>query len=171
MSAHKDPTRISYGDHFTLDNLTSILQEISEHPLFKGALSMGAFAFQWIFNGITQGLIAVTLLVLIDTMTGAYRAFKKGNLSSNGFFRFALKNIVYWVMIATAALVDKTLPLPFASVIMITFLAATEAISIMENLKDLGFAVPTLFVNRLKVLKGESRDSHDADTMPISTHH
>ncbi|MCJ7520998.1 MAG: phage holin family protein [Dehalococcoidia bacterium] len=171
MIEPKDPTRISYSDHFSLDRLHQILHEIIEHPLVKSGLSTGAFAFQWVFNGTTQGLIAVTALVLIDTVTGAFRAYKRGNLSSNGFFRFALKNSVYWVMIATAALVDKTLPVPFASVVMITFLAATEAISIMENLRDLGFSVPSFLVKRLKTLKGPDADSPDLDGMPISTHH
>lgn len=167
----KDPTRVSFGDHFTLDNLANILQEISEHPLVKSGASFVAFGLQWVFNGTTQGLVAVTALVFIDTVTGAWKAYRRGNLSSDGFFRFALKNIVYWVMIATAALVDKTLPVPFASVIMITFLAATEAISIMENLRDLGFSVPSFLVKRLKALKGEDSRLSELDDMPISTHH
>lgn len=171
MADPKDPTRISYHDHFSLDRLTQILQQTIEHPLVKSGLSLGAFVFQWIFNGVTQGLIAITALVFLDTITGACKAYKRGKLSSNGFFRFGLKNLVYWVMIATAALVDKTLPVPFASVVMLTFLSATEAISIMENLKDLGFSVPTFLVKRLETLKGPESSSPDEEAMPMSTHH
>lgn len=171
MSIKRDPTQIDYLDHFSLAKLHSVLSQISEHAAVKALFSGAAFGFHWIFGGNVEGLAAVTALIFIDTISGAFKAHKAGKLSSHGFFRFALKCTVYLLLIATAALVDKTLPMGFASVIMITFLAATEAISIMENMQALGFAVPTLLVSRLKLLKGQQKASPEAEALPISSHH
>lgn len=171
MSMERDPTQVNYGEHFNLEKLSSVLTQISDHAFVKVALSGGAFVFQWVFGGNVQGLAAVTALIFIDTISGAYKAWKSGKLSSHGFFRFALKCTVYLLLIATAALVDKTLPMGFASVIMITFLAATEAISIMENMRALGFAVPMLLVSRLKTLRGPEKSSPEPEPLPISSHH
>jgi toxin secretion/phage lysis holin len=167
----RDPTQIDYGDHFSFEKLTTIFTQISDHAAVKVLLSGGAAFFQWTFGGNVQGLAAVTCLIFIDTISGACKAYKAGKLSSHGFFRFALKCTVYLLLIATASLVDKTLPVGFASVIMITFLAATEAISIMENMRALGFSVPSVLVSRLKTLKGEEKTSVEPESQPISTHH
>lgn len=171
MSIKRDPTQIDYLDHFSFVKLHTVFSQISEHAAFKAVLSCSAFAFQWVFGGNVEGLAAVTTLIFIDTLSGAYKAYKAGKLSSHGFFRFALKCTVYLLLIATASLVDKTLPVGFASVIMITFLAATEAISIMENMKALGFAVPSVLVTRLKLLKAEEKPSAQPEALPISSHH
>lgn len=171
MAVKRDPTQIDYLDSFSLTKLHSVMSQISDHAAVKATLSAGAFAFHWVLGGNVQGLAAVTCLIFIDTISGAIKAHKAGKLSSHGFFRFALKCTVYLLLIATASLVDKTLPVGFASVIMITFLAATEAISIMENMKALGFAVPSVLVSRLKLLKAEEKPSAEPDALPTSSHH
>lgn len=171
MAVKRDPTQIDYLDHFSFAKLHTVFSQISDHAAVKALASGAAFGFQWIFGGNMEGLAAVTALIFIDTLTGAYKAYKGGKLSSHGFFRFALKCTVYLLLMATASLVDKTLPVGFASVIMITFLAATEAISIMENLRSLGFAVPSVLVTRLKLLKAEEKPSANPEAMPISSNH
>lgn len=171
MSMERDPTQINYSEHFSFEKLHTVLTQISEHAFVKVAFSGGAFVFQWVFGSNVQGLAAVTALIFIDTISGAYKAYQQGKLSSHGFFRFALKCTVYLLLIATASLVDKTMPVGFASIIMVTFLAATEAISIMENMRALGFAVPTLLVSRLKTLKGQEKSSPEPEPLPISSHH
>lgn len=171
MPTKRDPTQIDYLDHFSFAKLHSVLSQISDHAAMKTLFSGAAFGFQWVFGGNVEGLAAVTTLIFIDTISGAIKAYKAGKLSSHGFFRFSLKCTVYLLLIATASLVDKTLPVGFASVIMITFLAATEAISIMENMRSLGFAVPSVLVTRLKLLKGEQKGSSEPDALPISSHH
>lgn len=171
MAAGRDPTQIDYMDHFSFTKLHTVLMQISDHAGVKAGLSAIAFGFHWVFQGNAQGLAAVTCLIFIDTISGAFKAYKFGKLSSHGFFRFSLKCTVYLLLIATASLVDKTLPMGFASVIMITFLAATEAISIMENMRALGFAVPMVLVSRLKSLKGEQKTSSEPEPLPISSHH
>ena len=54
-------------------------------------------------------------------------------------------------MLATARLVDKQLPVHIASPIIDAFLSTTEAVSIFENLAKLGFPVPIILINKLKV--------------------
>lgn len=115
------------------------------------ALKLLGSALIWIFGPQIHMLGAVFALVFIDTATGVAKAAKTGNLSSVGFFKFAAKLIVYFSMMATGSLVDKSIPLPFAMSIMVSFLAFTEAVSILENVAELGWPVPTKLVRMLKL--------------------
>ena len=146
-------TKIQYAEHFSMGTLHSIFHKIIDDGLFKGLLAMLAVGFHWVFDGRKEALFVIGALIAIDTVTGAAKAWKKGTMSSSGFFRSVVKLLVYFLLMATAGLVDKVMPIPFASVIMDTFLAATEAISIMENLSALGFAVPVHLIKRLKLLR------------------
>ena len=56
------------------------------------------------------------------------------------------------MLIVTGALVDKVSPTGFALALMAAFLAMTEAISIMENVAQLGFPVPEKLINVLRNL-------------------
>ena len=150
--------QLPYKAEFSLDNLGNIAGDIKSYGLIKVVLAAIALALHWLFESRVEALVVVTVLIFLDTVTGVIKAAKAGNLSSGGFFRFALKCMVYFILMATAALVDKVMPIPFASIIMITFLAATEAISVMENLGAAGYAVPTSLINRLRSFSSKPKD-------------
>jgi len=144
-----------------MESLKSIFVNIGDHVSIKSVFVLLALAFHWVFEARTEALLTVSALIVLDTITGLLKAHKAGKLSSGGFFRFATKCTVYFILMATAALVDKVMPIPFASVIMVTFLSATEAISVMENLGSIGFAVPTALIKRLMFIKNTAGDSKD----------
>ncbi len=158
MATQHDPTKIPYAEQFSLGNLRSVFHNIAEDAWVKAVLVVMASGFHWLFDSRTEALITISVLICLDTFTGALKAWRSDKLSSSGFFRFALKCIVYFILMATAALVDKVMPVPFASIIMVTFLAATEAISVMENLGSMGYAVPTLLIKRLRALRDSGKD-------------
>lgn len=158
MPTQNDPGRLTYSDQFSLSNLSQIIHKILEDSWLKALAAFAATGFHWIFDSREEALVTVTVLIFLDTFTGALKALKAGKLSSSGFFRFSLKCVVYFILMATAALVDKVMPVPFASIIMVTFLAATEAISIMENLGSMGYAVPTSLVQKLRSIRGSVKE-------------
>jgi toxin secretion/phage lysis holin len=116
----------------------------------KAFLSMLMVFFSWVFQNNFEILGIVYLLILIDTITGVWYAIKAKEISSRGFYRVAIKCLVYFMMIIVSRLVDKTTPIIYASTLMDSFLVLTEAISILENISKLGFPVPTTLVKLLK---------------------
>lgn len=109
----------------------------------------------WMFEGKAEVLGVVYILILFDTVTGLAIAWKQKSVASRGFFQVAVKCLVYFILILTGRLVDKVVPVPFASTIMESFLVITEAISIMENLGKLNFPVPLGLIKRMKVFTKE----------------
>lgn len=135
------------------DFLKKTFIQITEYPALKALVSLGAVYIDWVFGSKKETLLIIGLLVLLDTVTGVMKAYKKCRISSASFFRTAIKCFVYFILLTTGACVDKTTPFPFALVTMATYLSITEAISIIENLGAMGYPVPTVLVGRLKALR------------------
>lgn len=140
-------------DSLTLENLKGILSSILEFPMIKGFFTTTALAYDWIFADSTTHVYVVAALLALDTITGVWKSYRKGTLWSRGFFRVAAKTFVYLILLATGSLVDKILPVQFAFTMMAAFLGITEALSIMENISQLGWPVPSKLVEKLKVMK------------------
>jgi phage-related holin len=72
-------------------------------------------------------------------------------ISSAKVFRSAIKTMIYVMFISAAHLMEMTTPiLSFADELVLSFLAVTELISILENVGKMGFAVPKRFLNTLQ---------------------
>jgi len=161
MLPQTNHSQIIYLDSFSQTAFQHVFSNITDYGFFKTVLSLVlsvlAFFFHWIFDrdALVEAFVAIMVLILLDTMTGVAKAWQKGRISSGGFFRFVTKILVYIALLVTGILVDRVMPVPFASVIMTTFLAATEAISVMENLSYLGFPVPTALLKRLKSIRAD----------------
>lgn len=149
----KLPSPLHYTDSINMDFLRRIAMNVFEHPYLKGAVSLGALYVDWVFGAKKESLLIIGVLILLDTVTGFMKAFKKCRISSASFFRTAIKCFVYFILLTTAACVDKTTPVPFALVTMATYLSITEALSIVENLGAMGYPVPAVLVGRLKALR------------------
>lgn len=126
------------------------------HDFFHIKLLIGLFStgLCYAFDCNFAILWTMLALVLIDTVTGLAYAVKIGEVRSRGFYRVAVKLTMYFIMILVAKLVDKNIPLDFASSMLKSFLVITEAISIFENIGRLGFPVPTSLLSKL----GEFKD-------------
>ena len=129
-----------------------ILQDLWQQPALKFLTGAALTIAQWLFGAHFDMLMVVSALVFLDTTTGVWKAARKNQVCSRSFFRVAAKTLVYFILLATGALVDKALPgeLPVAITVMWSFLALTEALSILENISVLGFPVPIRFVRMLR---------------------
>jgi len=145
---------MTHANELTISSCKNILLNIAQFKLSKAAWSMVVCSYSWLFTDI-HVLIAVYILILFDTVTGFCKACKNENLSSGIFFRVVIKCSVYFILILTGRLVDKSVPIPFAATIIESFLVITEALSIMENLSQMGFPVPIKLVKLLKIFGEE----------------
>lgn len=136
-------------DLLNIETCKDIINQISKGFWLKSFLSFLGCSYTWIFDN-PNILIAVYILIIFDTITGLFKAIKRKEVSSSSFFRVLIKCLVYFVLIITGRLVDKIVPVNFASSIIESFLVVTEALSVIENLNHLGFPVPIQLVNILK---------------------
>lgn len=159
MKVMLDPTRLNYKGTFGMENLQRTAASILDAWWVKLLVGLVVSVNDWFFHPNHETVEIVMALVLFDTLTGFMKAYNRSNVSSSGFFRFALKLGVYFMLLAVGSLLDKLVPfgemLNCLSVVA-TFLAITESISVLENIAGLGFEVPQKLISMLKFAKGES---------------
>lgn len=92
------------------------------------------------------------MLIIFDFVTGLYAAKVSGEeIRSRKVFRSALKVVFYFMIISGGHLTERAIGLDiFLDETAMGFLAATELISIIENIGKIGFAVPKKILNKLE---------------------
>lgn len=115
--------------------------------LFGVALSVFSFFFDPLNN---LALFALFVLIIFDFVLGVSASRYTGQqIQSAKLRRSAIKMAVYFMLVAAARVAEHTLPFAFLDETVTGFLAATELLSILENVGRLGFAVPQKLVDIL----------------------
>ena len=130
----------------------------------KGLLSLGiGGVFSFLLGSNLVLLVAVSILVGLDLLTGIVAALEQDRFSSNGMRKGVGKLIAYFIlMILAHQIAEHVSPqlLFWFDDAMYAYLALTEYTSIAENLSVFGFKLPTIknLWNTFKKLKGESEE-------------
>jgi toxin secretion/phage lysis holin len=151
-----DPTKLGYREVFGLSNFQHITSSLSGQPIPKAVVIAILGVSDWFFHPNEEMVSIVLVLILFDTITGFLKAYKADTVSSSGFFRFSTKLMVYFILMAVGALLDKLTAVSdyvSALCIMTGFLAVTESLSVLENISGLGYSVPTRIVSMLRLTK------------------
>lgn len=151
---------------FEISQLKHVFEKLGE--FFHAKLFFGwLFIFlSWAFDGSYEIILTIFVLLVFDSITGTgiairnyhlnkkglYKGPPEGIFSSRGLYRGPFKLCVYFVFILVSRLVDKHIPVPFASPMVDCFLVTTEGYSILENFAKMGFAAPTSLISKLKEL-------------------
>ena len=130
--------------------MKNVLNRVFSDIDFKIIVSTLTVFLNWVFNGKFEAAYIIFTLFFIDNVTGLWYAWRIKNINSRDFSRSPQKLLCYFIMLIVSRMVDKTMPIQFASSIMDTFIVCTEAVSILENIHKLGYPVPTFLVIRLK---------------------
>jgi toxin secretion/phage lysis holin len=97
------------------------------------------------------------LLLIFDTITGIYAAWKEDTpIRSRRFIRAIEKSAVFFIAISAAHFTDITLPWNFVQLAVISFVGVNELISIFENIRRIGYRTPTTLVEKLKDIRSDS---------------
>lgn len=98
---------------------------------------------------------SLTVLVIIDAITGIAAAYKLGKpIESRVAVRTPIKWTMYILMIAGAHLAESILPFQwYLTTITVAFLGITEFISILENVGNVGYAIPKKLLNKLETYR------------------
>lgn len=109
-------------------------------------------AFSFLMGDIhTQAIIAVLMLMIIDTMFGLAATIHEGQaITSRKFSRVVQKGAVYFLAISAGYFADLSIGWQMIQSVMIGFIGVTEFISILENMGRLGYQTPKKLLNQLK---------------------
>ncbi|MCG3089117.1 phage holin family protein [Sporosarcina cyprini] len=112
-------------------------------------------AHMYLFGGV-KFLHFLLILMLLDIITGIFKAAKNQNLwSRKSLFGYARKLLVL-IVIVVANIMDQILNLEgtlvYATVI---FYIANEVLSIIENMAELEVLVPANLAEKLKVIESD----------------
>lgn len=157
---------MSQPTQFEISQLKYIFEKLGEFFHAKLLFSYLFVFMSWVIDGSYEIIVTIFVLLLLDTITGTgialrnkylnhqglYTGPKENIFNSRGLYRGPLKMTVYFIFIIVSRLVDKHIPVPFASPMIDCFLVTTEGYSIFENFAKMGFAAPTALIEKLKVI-------------------
>lgn len=114
---------------------------------------------QFVYSGDMYIFYCVIILMGADILTGWAKAFKVGNLWSRKSIYGAGRKMMVIFIVVIANMLDHILQLhgAFLYGIMIYYIA-TEMLSIVENLSELGFPIPAQIQEKLEVLKAKEKE-------------
>lgn len=132
-----------------------ISKTVGEFTALKFLWSAIMAVFCFFFNELyAVGVVAVSMLMVFDALTGILASWQEGKeISSQKFVRSVKKGIVYFISISAGHFVDQTIifeTLKVVEVTMISFVAFTEFVSINENMSRMGYQTPKKLLNQLK---------------------
>lgn len=132
-------------------NYHSILQTTIEPTILK-LVSSALLTFAFLFGDLhTEGIIAVVMLMIFDTVFGVMATFHEGQaITARKFSRVVQKGAVYLLAISSGYYADQTIGYSLIQPTMIAFVGVTEFISILENMGRMGYQTPKKLLNQLR---------------------
>lgn len=125
----------------------------------RAAGALAGTALTFLFGSELQALLILTILVVLDYMTGLGNALATGTASSEIGLRGIVKKATMFAVIVVAHMLDVALDSgrPIMAMAVTWFLIANEGLSILENAAALGVPMPA----RLRVALEKVRDDNN----------
>lgn len=134
--------------HYLAQKIVLIFEPTTLKIAATVLFSIATFFFGSLY---TEALIAIVVLMVMDTFLGVVAAYHNNDtITSSKFSRAVLKGIVYFTSISAGYFADITVPYEFIQSTMIGFIGITEFISILENIGKMGYQTPKKLLNTLK---------------------
>lgn len=140
-----------------------------EKATYIKAIFITIFSFMSsIFGALAIPIILLVLCNIIDYITGLIASpYRKENVNSYKSIRGIFKKVGMWLLIVVGVILDEllkyaastigiTIPLTFLiACVVAIWLICNEAISILENLKDIGTKIPGFLLPLTKNIKSQ----------------
>jgi len=97
-------------------------------------------------------LVILFALIVVDLLTGMIAAVSKGEaIESRKAFKTATKTVVYVLFFSAGHLVTHLVPYSdFIKTGVLSFLALTEMLSVIENMSLMGYVLPKKLLNQIR---------------------
>ena len=134
----------------------------------KGIIAMMAGLASYLMGRVTELVIILVVMMIIDYVTGVSAAYVQGKLQSRKSILGVIKKICYMVLLGLAFFLDYTItylvetagvqsPINGLFGIATTlWLIGTEGLSILKNLNRIGVPFPPFLKNAFGKLQGEA---------------
>ena len=156
IATDSDPTTM---DHFVtvIFQTKEILASVGSHVFTKGLLSvLGVIGANLLGEENYKMLLFLGTLIVIDLLTGMIASITQGQpIQSRKAFKTATKATVYLLFFSASYLTHNIVPYSeFITTGVISFLAITELLSVMENMAKMGYALPAKLLNQIRTHAG-----------------
>lgn len=138
--------------------VASLLSHFLTKTVFSTLLTVAAFLFG---EENYEMLLFLGVLIVIDLITGMVASVNQGQpIESRKAFKTATKAFVYLLFFSAAFLTHKIVPYSdFIKTGVLSFLAITELLSVMENMAKMGYSLPAKLLNQIKERAGGGEES------------
>lgn len=142
--------------HATAEVCKEAVQPFFDNFILKATLAAIGVSTGFLFGvEFYDHIWIVIVLVAVDALTGVWGARESGQtISSKRFLTTVPKLLRYLIFIAVGHLLQTTIPIElYIENIIIVFLAATEFISITENLGKAGMPIPKKLLTKIEEMR------------------
>lgn len=139
--------------------------------IIKGVIAGAIAALLAYFRVLCVPMIVLILAMILDYVTGITSAAFRGELSSAKGVRGIVKKVLYLAIVAVGMMADYIITLTaeqfgrdwsgsyWMALLVIVWLIINEAISILENLGEMGLPIPEWLTRLLAKLKDKADES------------
>lgn len=142
--------------HTLFTQFGEILHKIGHWFSIKAIIAIGVISIDFLIGRENHtSMTMLIVLIAFDMVTAIIAEYKCGRpIESRKALKTATKIVVYGLMVSAAHLTEQIVPgTTFIDSAVISFLAVTELISILENAGKSGYAIPKKLLNRLDDLR------------------
>jgi len=134
---------------------------MTENTASKVLLAAAGTAATYLWGGWDAVLIALVTLACMDYLTGWVAAWVGRRLSSEVGRRGIARKVGMFVVVAVCNVIDQLggLGEPILRTVVIWWYIGNEALSVVENLGEVGVPIP----GRLRLALAVLRDKHDGE--------
>lgn len=125
----------------------------------KGVLGALAALGAWLFGGLDRALTILITVMVLDYLSGITSAIYNRKLDSRVGLRGIAKKVGMLVLVALAHQVSSLTGAGAIRLAVVYFLVGNEALSVLENVAEVGVGVPEWlrdFLGRLKESKPDA---------------
>ncbi len=137
------------------------MRPVEEHStLLKTAIAALGTAATYLWGGLDGVLMGLVVFATIDYVTGFVAAWRRRELDSEAGARGIVKKVGMFVVVAICHVIDQTgvIGEPILRTVATWWYLGNEALSIVENLADIGVPIPARILSALVSLKGEEEE-------------
>lgn len=129
----------------------------SMKEVIQSILAVISTGLIYLLGGFDIALTCLLLAIVLDYISGMFKAFITKQVSSKVGFKGILKKVAILLVVMLAVLVDKVTGETGAiRTLVIYYFVANEGLSILENLGQADVPIPQSIKKALKALKKES---------------
>lgn len=121
----------------------------------KGGTTFILLIFGYFLGGFDIMLKALILFIVMDYITGCFYAYKNKTLSSETGSSGLMKKACILFAVGMAEQLDMVLEVDYLRFAVIGFYLANEALSIIENIGNLGLPIPPKLRRALQQINDE----------------